>query len=151
MATRYKLHYFNTCGIAETIRFIFAHADVQYEDIRHTQEEWVKVKPGETATPQPQLVMRTKRVAWTRAPCVWPCQSVCGVTDLVSQADAERGRENLVSVIHKRRVISLRVDAYCYCYCTVLCCTVLYCTVCYCINFHMSYSYVFHKFCSFRF
>lgn len=52
MAT-YKLHYFNSRGVAETIRFIFAQAGVQYEDIRHTQEEWVKVKPGENIIPQP--------------------------------------------------------------------------------------------------
>lgn len=42
----YKLHYFNSRGIAEIVRFIFAQADVHYEDIRHTQEEWAKLKPG---------------------------------------------------------------------------------------------------------
>ena len=77
MAT-YKLHYFNSCGIAETIRFIFAHAGIQYEDIRHTQEEWVEVKPGETATPQPQLVMRTKCVrSRGRLPVCTPLSVVC--------------------------------------------------------------------------
>ena len=43
----YKLHYFDVRGLAEGIRFIFAQAGVQYEDLRHTREEWGKMKPGE--------------------------------------------------------------------------------------------------------
>ena len=45
----YKLIYFNYRAAAEVIRFIFAHADVEYEDVRvegGTQgEEWKKLKP----------------------------------------------------------------------------------------------------------
>ena len=41
----YKLYYFNARGSAETIRFVFAQAGVQYEDIRLTSEQWAEFKP----------------------------------------------------------------------------------------------------------
>lgn len=47
MAATPKLYYFNARGRAEKIRIILAQADVKYEDIRFTQEEWVsKYKSG---------------------------------------------------------------------------------------------------------
>lgn len=45
----YKLYYFPIRGRAELIRFVFAQAGVQYEDVRVPQDEWGKFKPGEQA------------------------------------------------------------------------------------------------------
>jgi len=41
---RLKLTYFNGRGRAELIRFILAQADVAYEDVRLTKEEWPRYK-----------------------------------------------------------------------------------------------------------
>ena len=48
----YKLYYGNARGRAEQIRFVFAQAGVQYEDIRLTSEQWPEFKPK---TPYGQL------------------------------------------------------------------------------------------------
>ena len=41
----YKLYYFPARGVAELIRWIFAQAGVQYEDIRLAGDEWAAFKP----------------------------------------------------------------------------------------------------------
>jgi len=41
----YKLTYFNSRGLAEPIRWIFAVAGVQYEDVRVEKEQWPELKP----------------------------------------------------------------------------------------------------------
>jgi len=41
----YKLTYFDAKGRAELIRFLFAQAGVEYEDIRLTQEQFAEMKP----------------------------------------------------------------------------------------------------------
>lgn len=43
-STVYKLHYFDGRGRAETIRLIFTQADQKFEDLRHSFEEWSKIK-----------------------------------------------------------------------------------------------------------
>jgi len=40
----YKLYYFDTRGLAETSRLIFAYAGQPYEDIRYTKDNWPSVK-----------------------------------------------------------------------------------------------------------
>nr|CAD7197726.1 unnamed protein product [Timema douglasi] len=44
MAPSYKLRYFNSRGRAEHIRFIFAYAEVEYEDERISREKWPEIK-----------------------------------------------------------------------------------------------------------
>ena len=44
---KYSLVYFNAQGRAEVSRYLYALADVEYEDKRVTGEEWAKFKPGE--------------------------------------------------------------------------------------------------------
>ncbi|CAG7833428.1 unnamed protein product [Allacma fusca] len=46
MTTDYKLTYFNARGIAEPIRYIFAYAEVPYEDVRIEKESWPELKPN---------------------------------------------------------------------------------------------------------
>ena len=41
----YKLYYFNSRGVAEVARLVFAQAGVEYEDIRLTSEQWAEFKP----------------------------------------------------------------------------------------------------------
>ena len=41
----YKVYYTDARGKAELIRWIFVQADVQFEDVRFTNEEWVAFKP----------------------------------------------------------------------------------------------------------
>ena len=43
----YKLYYFPARGLAEMIRYVFAQAAVEYEDVRVPEgEEWNKLKPS---------------------------------------------------------------------------------------------------------
>ena len=44
---KYKLIYFNSRGLTEPIRMIFAHCDVDFEDKRVTSDEWKEMKPSE--------------------------------------------------------------------------------------------------------
>lgn len=44
MSPHYKLIYFNSRGRAEHIRFIFAYAGVEYEDVRIPKEKWPEFK-----------------------------------------------------------------------------------------------------------
>ena len=41
----YKLIYFNGKALGELVRFIFAAANVSYEDYRFEVEDWHKIKP----------------------------------------------------------------------------------------------------------
>ena len=43
----YKLYYFDARGRAEVVRLSFVAANMEYEDIRLTREEWVKEKECE--------------------------------------------------------------------------------------------------------
>lgn len=44
--SQYKLHYFNGRGAGELTRLVLAAAEVKYDDIRYTQEDWPKSKPS---------------------------------------------------------------------------------------------------------
>lgn len=43
----YKLYYFNVRGRAEIGRLSFAAANIEFEDVRLTREEWAKEKACE--------------------------------------------------------------------------------------------------------
>ena len=59
----YKLYYFNSRGSAEPIRFIFAQAGVQYEDVRLNENTWPEFKPKSPYGALPVLEMDGKMVA----------------------------------------------------------------------------------------
>ena len=44
--SNYKLYYFNAPGRAEVTRWLFAIADVKYDDIRLAGEKWQEFKPS---------------------------------------------------------------------------------------------------------
>ena len=48
MAPAVKLHYFNLRGRGEYVRWILAYCNVDYDDIRHTFEEWPEVKKSKS-------------------------------------------------------------------------------------------------------
>ena len=48
MAPTVKLHYFNLRGRGEYVRWILAYCNVDYDDIRHTFEEWPEVKKSKS-------------------------------------------------------------------------------------------------------
>lgn len=43
----YKLTYFNCKGLGEAIRFLFAYGDINFDDNRIEERDWVKVKKSE--------------------------------------------------------------------------------------------------------
>lgn len=43
---KYTLKYFNVKGLSEPIRFIFAYADVPFNDVRIEKVDWLKIKNG---------------------------------------------------------------------------------------------------------
>ena len=43
----YQLYYFDARGRAEIIRLSFAAANMEYEDVRLTREQWLKEKECE--------------------------------------------------------------------------------------------------------
>ena len=59
----YKLYYFPGRGRAELIRWIFAQADVPYEDKRIAGEEWAKFKPDTPYGSMPVVEIDGKRYA----------------------------------------------------------------------------------------
>lgn len=66
----YKLYYFNGRGAAEMIRFVFAQAGVEYEDVRlqFGGDEWQKMKPGELAHYNTHLLCEGRSCAAKRSP-----------------------------------------------------------------------------------
>ena len=66
----YKLIYFNYRGAGEVIRFVFAQADVRYEDVRveggMEGEEWKKMKPTTPFGVLPVLEVEKKQLGGSR-------------------------------------------------------------------------------------
>lgn len=46
MPSTYKLIYFDMAGAGEPVRWMFAHKNVQYEDVRVARDKWPDMKPG---------------------------------------------------------------------------------------------------------
>ncbi|XP_067009016.2 glutathione S-transferase-like [Anabrus simplex] len=67
MASSYKLIYFNARGKAEHIRFIFAYAGIDYEDVRITKEQWSERKEGMPFGMVPALEIDGKLVGQSNA------------------------------------------------------------------------------------
>ncbi|MCP9265871.1 Glutathione S-transferase 1 [Dirofilaria immitis] len=63
----YKLIYFNGRGRAEVIRLLFAQANVRYEDIRITREEWSTLKPKTPYGHVPLLNVNDRTLAESHA------------------------------------------------------------------------------------
>ena len=77
----YKLYYFPFRGRGELIRFVFAQAGVQYEDVRVPKEEWGKLKPGEQARGPAALHVKEAKSPWASGDV--RCRSPCDVQILL--------------------------------------------------------------------
>ncbi|XP_060535714.1 glutathione S-transferase-like isoform X2 [Cylas formicarius] len=67
MAPNYKLIYFDAPGRAETIRYIFAVAGVEYEDYRFPKEKWPELKKEMPFGKVPVLEIDGRQVAQSNA------------------------------------------------------------------------------------
>ncbi|XP_043273317.1 uncharacterized protein [Venturia canescens] len=65
----YKLTYFPVKALAEPIRFIFAHAGVEYEDDRFDRNDWPKLKPEMPFGQVPVLEVDGKKIHQSAAIC----------------------------------------------------------------------------------
>ncbi|XP_076810233.1 glutathione S-transferase 1-like [Clavelina lepadiformis] len=63
----YKLCYFNARGLGEMLRLLFVQADVEYEDVRYSSEEWPKYKPTMLFGQMPVLFVDGEQIAHSRA------------------------------------------------------------------------------------
>ena len=63
----YKLYYFQARGRAETARFVFKQADVSFEDVRLSSEEWINFKPNTPYGSMPVLEVDGKQLAGSRS------------------------------------------------------------------------------------
>ncbi|XP_066156820.1 glutathione S-transferase-like isoform X1 [Euwallacea fornicatus] len=64
---QYKLLYFDIPGRAEHIRYIFAYADVEYEDVRFQKDQWPEIKKSTPFGKVPVLEIDGKQVAQSNA------------------------------------------------------------------------------------
>ena len=62
----YKLYYFNSRGLAEVPRWIFAQAGIEYEDIRVEKDQWPDMKPTMPFGTLPVLEVDGKRLSGSR-------------------------------------------------------------------------------------
>ncbi|GLV45916.1 Glutathione S transferase S1 [Carabus blaptoides fortunei] len=67
MSQNYKLVYFNARGRAEHIRFIFAYAGIDYEDVRVAREKWPEYKKKTPFGALPVLEIDGRSVAQSNA------------------------------------------------------------------------------------
>nr|AVT42192.1 glutathione S-transferase s3 [Lissorhoptrus oryzophilus] len=67
MAPKYKLTYFNIPGLAEQIRYIFAYADQEFEDVRINHDQWPELKNKTPFGKVPVLEIDGKPVSQSNA------------------------------------------------------------------------------------
>uniref|UniRef100_T1JF51 glutathione transferase n=1 Tax=Strigamia maritima TaxID=126957 RepID=T1JF51_STRMM len=72
MAPKYRLLYFDVRGLGESIRFLFAHLKIDYEDVRFPHDggmsaEWKKLKPKQPFGKVPVLEVDGEAIAEARA------------------------------------------------------------------------------------
>ncbi|ODN00616.1 Glutathione S-transferase [Orchesella cincta] len=64
----YKLHYFDSRGVSEPIRLLFAYANVKYEDVRFTRgPQWTEIKPKMPWNVVPVLEVDGEKISQSRA------------------------------------------------------------------------------------
>ncbi|XP_046392664.1 glutathione S-transferase-like [Ischnura elegans] len=123
MAPKYKLIYFDTEGLGEPIRFLFAYAGVPYEDFRFKREDWPKHKDSAPFGKVPLLEVDGKTVhqsvaicrylanqfklagdnAWESVQCDMLIDSFGDLRDLVNKLFYEQDEEKRVQILKDLR------------------------------------------------
>lgn len=86
MAPKYKLTYFNSKGIIEPLRYIFAYKNVDYEDCRISKDDWPSIKSEQPFGKLPVLEFEGKVLS----------ESVA-ITRYIAREYGLEGKDNLES------------------------------------------------------
>ncbi len=87
-----KLIYFNGRGRAEIIRWLLAMGNMEYENVRLTQDEWPNVKPTAVFEQLPMLEYDGVKLAQTRA----ICRFLAKKAGLAGKDDIEQCRVDMI-------------------------------------------------------
>ncbi|KAF5279388.1 hypothetical protein FQA39_LY05498 [Lamprigera yunnana] len=125
MASKYKLTYFPTTGVAEPIRFLFSYGKLEFEDIRFEIDDWPKIKPTMPFGQVPVLEVDGKLANQSVAICryvgelikldgvdTWENLEINGIADTVNDLRASKYTTCVCTSYYN--IYSIEIAAYHY-------------------------------------